>query len=213
MANGALDRHPMKRSLLILGIAAGLFIGPTDLPFAGQRGQGNSANAPGHGPGGPGTSENAPGHERANRQNAPQAHGRAAGGRAGGSRDGTVILPAQLLPGAQCPNEGAGGCRVPHAGNGPSEIAAPSTLPRGSTPAGALGDAMACREGIVRAATPYNARRIDAFTVGEPRSVEDGRIVPLFVRIVYPTASGYEVRQATVTCQLNASGAAIALHS
>ena len=220
LLSGALDRHPMKRVLLVLGVAAGLLTGPTDASLASEHGPGNSENAPGHDPAGPGNSENAPGHGGARQQNAPghRAHGPAngrqpAGERGGSSGGSTLVLPAQLLPAAPCRTGGTGGCRVPLAADGPSEIAVPSSLPRGSPPAGALADAIACREGIVRAATPYNARSIDAFTVGDARIVEGGRMVPLFVRIVYSTASGEEVRQATVTCQLNESGAAVALLS
>jgi hypothetical protein len=70
----------------------------------------------------------------------------------------------------------------------------------------------ACRNGIIRGATPYSPVRVDAVSIGDVRQVRGGgQLAPLFVRIIYDRQGGYETREAQVSCQLDANGRVVAL--
>jgi hypothetical protein len=71
---------------------------------------------------------------------------------------------------------------------------------------------VACRHGIIQAATPYRPVRVDAVSVGAVRQVSGGgQLAPLFVRITYDRQVGYETREAQVSCQLDPNGKVLAL--
>jgi enoyl-[acyl-carrier-protein] reductase (NADH) len=69
----------------------------------------------------------------------------------------------------------------------------------------------ACRNGIVEAAIPHGAVRVDAVSAGSIRTSADGQIAPLVVRIVYDRQGGYEIREAKVNCALDPAGAVTAV--
>jgi hypothetical protein len=68
--------------------------------------------------------------------------------------------------------------------------------------------AAACREAIMPAAVARGATEI---YVGATRHMSNRRVALLEVRIFYKGVSGYEVRQATVTCELDRSGQVLAV--
>jgi hypothetical protein len=71
--------------------------------------------------------------------------------------------------------------------------------------------ATACRDALVPAATALGASDVLAGGAGPSRRTRDGISVPLEMRILYKGPVGYEVRQATVTCDLDRDGQVVAL--
>jgi hypothetical protein len=70
----------------------------------------------------------------------------------------------------------------------------------------------ACRNGIVQAAQPFDAVRVDAVSAGSVQGTHDGgQIAPLVVRIVYDRQGGYETREAAVACHVDAAGSVVSL--
>jgi hypothetical protein len=70
----------------------------------------------------------------------------------------------------------------------------------------------ACREGIIRAAQPYDPIQVDVVGAGSAQQLKaGGQIAPLVVRIIYDRQGGYETREARVGCHVNALGQAVAL--
>jgi len=64
----------------------------------------------------------------------------------------------------------------------------------------------ACHSLIERAAKARGAARVEAVSAGPQRRIAGGRIeAPMEFRILYSGRSGFEVRQATIACQLDAS--------
>jgi ABC-type nitrate/sulfonate/bicarbonate transport system substrate-binding protein len=71
---------------------------------------------------------------------------------------------------------------------------------------------LACRNGIIRAAMPFDPLSVEAVSAGKVRAVADGgQVAPLSVRIVYARLGGPEVRKAKVACRVDASGAVISV--
>ena len=63
-----------------------------------------------------------------------------------------------------------------------------------------------CRGLIETAAKSYGADRVEAVSAGPQRPRRGGGVeAPMEFRILYASGSGYEVRQATIACQLDAS--------
>jgi hypothetical protein len=70
----------------------------------------------------------------------------------------------------------------------------------------------ACRTAIVAGARRHGAVRVDVASAGPTRSRPTGALMaPIEVRIVYERKGQAEVRQARVTCQLDATGQVFAL--
>ena len=60
--------------------------------------------------------------------------------------------------------------------------------------------------------TPYGAIRVEAVSAGSPRGVwQGGTNAPIGARIIYAQADQIQVRQARVTCRLDAQGRVIGL--
>ena len=66
-----------------------------------------------------------------------------------------------------------------------------------------------CVQAIERAAMPYGVVRVDAASSGPLRRQRHGTLAPLRVRIQYARQGGVEVRQARVSCRLDAAGGVI----
>jgi hypothetical protein len=71
--------------------------------------------------------------------------------------------------------------------------------------------ATACRDALVPAATALGASDVLAGGAGPSRRNRGGTSVPLEMRILYKGPVGYEVRQATVTCDLDRTGQVVAV--
>ena len=70
----------------------------------------------------------------------------------------------------------------------------------------------ACRETIAAQARRHGAVRVEAVSAGSPRRVRSGVTgAPIEARIIYARSNQLQVRQARVTCQLNARNQVIAL--
>jgi hypothetical protein len=127
----------------------------------------------------------------------------------------SVALPSSLVPRRVCRPAGSG-CEE----RSPSEWDLEDSTPRfmqavaalavePSVPAEIL---TACRNGIIQAALPFDAVRVDAVGAGNIQGTENGgQIAPLVVRIVYDRQGGYETREAEVACHVDATGAVVAL--
>lgn len=68
-----------------------------------------------------------------------------------------------------------------------------------------------CRAGLSRAAAAYGASAVEAVGAGRPERAAGGLAVPIEARVIYPLRDGFEVRQARVTCTIDARGAVAAL--
>ncbi|MGX5841697.1 hypothetical protein ACWGTI_13330 [Mesorhizobium sp. ArgA1] len=64
----------------------------------------------------------------------------------------------------------------------------------------------ACRAAIVSAATPLGALRVSAVSAGPMRQRHAALMAPIEVRIQYARQGDIQVRQAKVTCRLDAAG-------
>ena len=69
----------------------------------------------------------------------------------------------------------------------------------------------ACREAIVPAAVASGASEVHAAGTARPRKGRNGRVAPLEVRILYKGMATTEVRQASITCELDRAGQVVAL--
>ncbi|MBL0405599.1 hypothetical protein JKG68_16655 [Microvirga aerilata] len=70
----------------------------------------------------------------------------------------------------------------------------------------------ACRASIAAAALPYGAVQVDAASAGQASRTQDGGLTaPISVRVIYARANARQVRQSRVACQLDATGAVVAL--
>jgi hypothetical protein len=70
----------------------------------------------------------------------------------------------------------------------------------------------ACRNTIATHVTPYGAIRVEAVSAGQPRGVRQGGTnAPIEARIIYARADQVLVRQARITCRLDAQGHVVAL--
>jgi hypothetical protein len=69
-----------------------------------------------------------------------------------------------------------------------------------------------CRTSIIQAALPYGAVRVDAAGAGLPNRTRDGGLsAPLEVRVEYARARARQIRQARISCRINADGVVVAL--
>ena len=203
---------PMNRKFLVSLLFAGLLAAVDLAPVFAKPGgggnhgsAGNSGDAPGHDPGGPGNSENAPGHM--------ENRGKARGHQTEPARSEaqrSLTLPVTLVPVCHAADDG---CSTALSADGPSSEHGHAAASLAYVPPAALASIAACREGIVRSALPYDPVRIDALGVGELQPFGAGRVLPLFVRIVYRHQNGFEVRQARINCRLDQAGKPIALSS
>jgi hypothetical protein len=69
----------------------------------------------------------------------------------------------------------------------------------------------ACRDAIVPAAVAQGASEVHAAGTARARSGRNGTVAPLEVRILYKGIASQEVRQASVTCELDRAGQVVAL--
>ena len=124
-----------------------------------------------------------------------------------------VALPASLAPTTpslasqdlSVYREGVGWMRGTQAAL--SAMQQPLTGARGARPE----IVAACREAIVPAAVAKGATEVHAAGTARARRGGDGRIAPLEVRILYKGVTATEVRQASVTCELDRDGHVVAL--
>ncbi|MER9061324.1 hypothetical protein NKI82_23480 [Mesorhizobium sp. M0482] len=114
----------------------------------------------------------------------------------------SIVLPPVLLPS----KPGDGGSERVTKGY-PAEFLAPLKAKTG-TPAAVV---RACRAAIVSAATPLGAVRVHAVSAGALRQRRGALTAPIEVRIDYARQGGIEVRQAQVSCRLDASGRVTAI--
>ena len=65
----------------------------------------------------------------------------------------------------------------------------------------------ACREAVMAEASRLGAREVEAASAGPDRMNEKGQFVgPVRVRITYARATGFEVREANMTCVVDQNG-------
>jgi hypothetical protein len=70
----------------------------------------------------------------------------------------------------------------------------------------------ACRNTIATQVTPYGAIQVEVVSAGPLRAVQQGGTnAPIEARIIYARADHVQVRQARITCRLNAQGRVVAL--
>jgi hypothetical protein len=69
----------------------------------------------------------------------------------------------------------------------------------------------ACRDAIVPAAVAQGASEVDAAGTARARRGRNGTVAPIEVRVVYKGIGSQEVRQASVTCELDRAGQVVAL--
>jgi len=68
-----------------------------------------------------------------------------------------------------------------------------------------------CRTAIASAARPLGATKVEAVSAGRQRRIGSLVYAPIDVRIQYARQGGREIRQAKVSCRLNASGRVVAV--
>lgn len=59
-----------------------------------------------------------------------------------------------------------------------------------------------CRDALARTAFAHGAVRVEAVSAGRASRRSSATFAPLTARVIYRLPSGYEVKQATVTCQM-----------
>jgi hypothetical protein len=70
----------------------------------------------------------------------------------------------------------------------------------------------ACRNTIAAQVTPYGGIQVEAVSAGPPRGIRQrGTNAPIEARIIYARADHVQVRQARITCRLDAQGRVVAL--
>jgi hypothetical protein len=88
-----------------------------------------------------------------------------------------------------------------------SAVQQPLTGARGARPE----IVAACREAIVPAAVAKGATEVYAAGTARARRGGAGRVAPIEVRILYKGMATTEVRQASITCELDREGRVVAL--
>jgi hypothetical protein len=68
----------------------------------------------------------------------------------------------------------------------------------------------ACHAAIASAALPYGAVAVDVVSSGKGTKTKGGLAAPVEARIVYSVDCRRQVRQARVSCRLNAAGQVVA---
>jgi hypothetical protein len=72
--------------------------------------------------------------------------------------------------------------------------------------------ALACKEAVRVAATPYNPLLIDAYSRGNSRQLDGGgEVAPMIVRILYEHEGKRQIREGEIGCQLDDRRKVIAL--
>ena len=66
-----------------------------------------------------------------------------------------------------------------------------------------------CRDVLARTVAAHGAVQIDTASAGRSSRRSSVIFAPLTARVIYPLPSGYEVKQATVTCQMTRAGVAV----
>ena len=70
----------------------------------------------------------------------------------------------------------------------------------------------ACRQAVAAAAAPYGMVQVRATSAGTVSRLRKGGVAaPIAVRVQYARLTGVEIRQARITCRLDASGSVVAL--
>jgi hypothetical protein len=70
----------------------------------------------------------------------------------------------------------------------------------------------ACRSSIAAEAAQLGAVRVDAVSAGVPTGLRGGAVgAPIMARVVYARGGKMQVREAQITCRLNAQGRVVAL--
>lgn len=122
----------------------------------------------------------------------------------------SILLPIVLVP----EDDGGGGDaqRSPRRGDGRGSERALQARPLSPVPGVARQTVATCRDTIAAAAKPHGAIRVEAASAGAPSRAGQGAVkAPIEARIVYATGQRVQVRQAKITCQLNAQGRVVAL--
>ena len=127
-----------------------------------------------------------------------------------------IALPAALAPTQLCANGDSAHCPA----NAPEGRDLEGLTPEFSATIAALtaGTGVptdiiaACRKGILSGAEAYDPVQVDVAGAGSVQRGEGGgQIAPLIVRIVYNRQGGHEIREARVSCHVDALGNAVAL--
>jgi hypothetical protein len=124
-----------------------------------------------------------------------------------------IRLPLVLIP-----DRGRSGTEaervVPGLGTvrGPERVLGQLPRPLSRVPGVARRSVDSCRETIAAEAKPHGAVRVEAVSAGAPTRARQGITrAPIEARIIYARGGRVQVRQARITCQLNAQGRVISL--
>jgi hypothetical protein len=66
-----------------------------------------------------------------------------------------------------------------------------------------------CRDALARTVAAHGAVQVEAASAGRSSRQSSATFAPLTARVIYRLPSGYEVKQATVTCQTTKIGVAV----
>jgi hypothetical protein len=66
-----------------------------------------------------------------------------------------------------------------------------------------------CRDTLARTVAAHGAVQVEAASAGRSSRRSSATFAPLTARVIYRQPSGYEVKQATVTCQMTRAGVAV----
>jgi hypothetical protein len=95
---------------------------------------------------------------------------------------------------------------------GPERVLRQLPRPLSRVPGVARRSVDSCRETIAAEAKPHGAVRVEAVSAGAPTRARQGITrAPIEARIIYARGGRVQVRQARITCQLNAQGRVISL--
>jgi hypothetical protein len=124
-----------------------------------------------------------------------------------------IMLPLVLIPDRN--RSGAETERsVPGLGTvrGPERVLRQLPRPLSGVPGVARQSVNSCRNTIAAEAKSHGAVRVEAVSAGAPTRVRRGITrAPIEARIIYARGGQVQVRQARITCQLNAQGRVISL--
>jgi hypothetical protein len=67
----------------------------------------------------------------------------------------------------------------------------------------------ACRDALARTVVAHGAVRVEAASAGRTSHRSSVTVAPLTARIVYRVPTGFEVKQAAITCHISRSGVAV----
>jgi hypothetical protein len=87
-----------------------------------------------------------------------------------------------------------------------------SLQPLRAKPGTSLSIVQSCRSALVQGAMRYGATQVDVASAGRTTRVKGGGLsAPVEARIVYQRGSRVQIRQARVTCRLDATGRRVAM--